>query len=59
MSKNTFTLTMAIGFWEGELLVKALEAYSTRKNNEKISKKDLINLIKYQMDKAKEKENEK
>lgn len=58
MSKNTFTLTMTIGFWEAEMLVKALEAYPPTKNNEKISNKDLINLIKYQMDKAKEKENE-
>lgn len=54
MSKNTFTFKMTMGFWEGELIVKALEKYNPRRKDEKSSKEDLIRHLNYQMTEARE-----
>ena len=53
MKNKTFTLRMGIGFWEGELITKALENYTPKKKTEEWSKQDLINCIKHQMERAK------
>lgn len=53
MSKNTFTFKMTMGFWEGELIAKALENYTPKRKTEEWSKQDLINCIKHQMERAK------
>lgn len=53
MSKNCFTFNVTMGFWEGEMLVKALENYNPKKADEKCSKQDLIRHLEYQMEKQK------
>lgn len=54
MKKTTFTLTMTIGIWEAEMLIKALDGYEPKKGREEYSKQDLTRLILRQTEKAKE-----
>lgn len=53
MSKNSFNFRLRMGFWEGELIVKALQKYKTKLPDEKIAKEDIIRHLNYQMQEAK------
>ena len=53
MSLKTFTFKLTMGIWEGELILKALEKYKPRRNNEKYSKQDLMRHLKRQMEEQK------
>lgn len=54
MKKTSFTLTMTMGFWEAEMLIKALDGYQPKKGREEWSKQDLTRLITRQIENAKE-----
>lgn len=54
MNGNTFNLSVFIGIWEAEMIIKALEAYTPENGEERLSKPSLIDLIQYQINKAKE-----
>lgn len=51
---KSFTLKITMGFCEAEMLVKALKQYNPKKECEKYSQEDLIELIEKQIAEAKE-----
>ena len=55
MAKNTFRLSLTIGYHEAEIIVKALKEYGSAPE----IVKDLIGLIEYQLNEAKGNENER
>lgn len=59
MKRGTFRFEYTMGFWEAEMLIKALESFNSTKTNEKISKEDLICNLKYQMQEARAKNDDR